>query len=526
MDCDYLIVGAGAAGCVLANRLSADRSNRVVLLEAGGSDLVDDVEMPFGQRNVVGNPATDWCFMAEPDPTRDGRVDMWPVGKVLGGSTSINGLVWIRGQRRDYDAWAESGATGWDYESLLPYFRRSESFEGGADEFRGGEGPVSVSRLRTPHELVDVFVAAGVEAGFRSNHDPNGADPEGFAPVQTNQREGRRETAARAYLAPVLDRPNLQVRTGVEVNRLLLEGERCAGAATSGGELRASREVVLAAGAIMSPKLLMLSGIGPRSELAGLGIDVAVDAEGVGRNLQEHPITFVSFFVNVPTLNTMLLGDPDGCVEEWRRSGTGAMTSPVAQGYAFLRSDPSLDRPDVQFHFTPIGFDFGPDGLALHERPACMIAANLCRPNARGTVTLRSPDPADPPRISHELMGDADDVRRLAKGCEIAQRVFETEVFAPYLTDRQLPPAPRGTAEEWAAYERATAGLAYHPSGTCRMGSDAEAVVDPSLRVRGVSGLRVVDASVMPRIVSANTNATVIAIGERASDLILAGADS
>ncbi|MDE0667952.1 MAG: GMC family oxidoreductase N-terminal domain-containing protein [bacterium] len=526
MECDYLIVGAGAAGCVLANRLSADPSNRVLLVEAGGSDLTPNVEMPFGQRNVVGNPATDWCVMAEPDPTRDGRVDLWPVGKVLGGGTSINGLVWIRGQRQDYDGWAELGATGWDYESLLRYFRRSESFEGGPDEYRGGAGPVRVSRLRTQHELVDVFVAAGVEAGFGANADPNGADPEGFAPVQTNQREGWRETAARAYLAPVLHRPNLEVRTGVEVSRLLLEGERCAGAVTSGGELRASREVLLSAGAIMSPKLLMLSGIGPRSELAGLGIDVVVEAEGVGRNLQEHPITFVSFFVNVPTLNSMLLEDPEGCAAEWRRAGTGAMTSPVAQAYAFFRSDPSLERPDLQFHFTPVGFDFGPDGLELHERPACMIAANLCRPNARGSVTLRSADPSDPPRISHDLMGDADDVARLAKGCEIAQRVFETEAFAPYLLEQQLPPAPPADSDGWAAYARATAGLAYHPSGTCRMGSDDGAVVDPSLRVRGIAGLRVVDASVMPRIVSANTNATVIAIGERASDLILAGDDS
>ena len=522
---DYIIVGAGSAGCAVANRLSADRDTRVLLLEAGGVDRSLYVRMPAAIIRAIGNPRLDWCYQAEPDPSRNGRVDLWPAGKTLGGSSSINGMLYVRGAADDFDRWAAEGCFGWSYADVLPFFRRMESTPLGDGRFRGRTGPVRTAALRTTHPLAHTFVQAAVEAGLTLNEDYNGAAQEGVAYTEVNQQRGRRYNAARAYLRPVRKRRNLSIRTHSACRRLLFENGRCTGVEyRKGGRLHraeAKREVILCAGAIASPKLLMLSGIGPAGQLRDAGIDVVRDLPGVGANLQEHPEGMVGIDVNVPTYNTeinswkiVLHG------LNWLLFGRGPATSPYPHAVAFIRSAPGEPRPDIQVQLGPYAFSFSEEGVIPYDRPAISAAINVSYPRSRGSIRLRSADPDAPPVISHALL-DGDDMDRLIAGCRQVREILNGPAFAPYRIGERLPGPVVQSGDEWRDYLRRTAFLGYHPVGTCRMGTDGLAVTRPDLSVRGVDALRVADASVMPSLTSGNTNATAMMIGERAADFIL-----
>lgn len=526
MTCDYIIVGGGSAGCVLANRLSADPQRRVVLLEAGGSDWSPVIRIPAGEMMAIMSPKYNWQYMAEPDASRGGRADMWPAGRVLGGGSSINGMMYVRGNRFDYDQWASLGATGWDYDGVLPYFNRAERNENGGSAFRGGDGPLWVSNSRITNPLTAAFIAAGQEAGIPYNPDVNGEEQEGIGPVQATQKNGWRHSSARAYLHPVRNRPNLKIITGAEVTRILIEDRRAVGVEFRRGnnveQLRTSGEVILSAGAIASPKILMLSGIGPAGHLAEMGIAPVLDLPGVGQNLQEHPGVMMSEHVSIPTLN-MEIG-PLKMVRhglDFILRGRGPGTAAIGHAVAFVRISEDAPAPEVQISYTPIAYEFNEKGLSLYRRAAIGIAVNVCRPESRGTLTLRSPHSGDQPVISHELLGSDKDMKLMVEGCRLTRRILESPSFARYSEGERLPGDAVQSDDEWESFIRRDAFLMYHPVGTCKMGNDPMAVVDPELRVRGVEGLRVADASIMPVVPSANTNAPAIMVGEKASDIIL-----
>jgi choline dehydrogenase len=527
---DYIVVGGGSAGCVIASRLSEDPGCRVALVEAGGSAFRPQVLVPGLSTRLMGNPRWDWCYMAEPDASRGGRVDVWPAGKVLGGGSSINGMVYLRGHRDDYDEWARRGADGWSYRDCLPYFIKCETNGRFRDEWHGRSGPLHVNDLRIDHPLNPLLLEACANAGLKRNDDVNGAEQEGVGRMQTNQRGGMRHSTARAYLGPAARRSNLTVITGALARRIRIEGGRATGVAIErngvAAELRAAREVIVCAGAMASPKLLMLSGIGPRAELERLGIACLHDAPGVGANLQEHPGIIVDFEMRVPTLNRI-------ANSRWRYAlaalqyatlQRGPASSPIAHVVGFFKTDPSLARPDLQLHFAPFGYEFESDQIRIARTNRVGVAINVCRPETRGRIRLRSADPAAPPVIEHELLGSRDDVARLVAGGRIVQRVFATEPLAS-ICEGPINPGPEVTDDAgWEAFLRQRGFLMYHPVGTCRMGRDADAVVDPTLRVHGVAGLRVADASVMPTVPAANTNGPTIMLAEKAADLIRAGA--
>ena len=519
------MVGAGSAGCAVASRLSADPGARVLLLEAGGLDRSLYIRMPAAIIRAIGNPRLDWCYQAEPDPSRNGRIDLWPAGKTLGGSSSINGMLYVRGAAGDFDRWAAEGCSGWNYADVLPFFKQMESSPLGDDRYRGRSGPVRTALLRSTHPLAHTFVQAAVEDGLALNDDYNGATQEGVAYTEVNQQRGRRYNAACAYLHPVRNRGNLTVRTRSECRRLLIENGRCTGVEyRRGGSLHraeAGREVILCAGAIASPRLLMLSGIGPAGQLREAGIDVVRDLPGVGANLQEHPEGMVGIDVNVSTYNTeinswkiVLHG------LNWLLFGRGPATSPYPHAVAFIRSTPDQPRPDIQVQLGPYAFSFSEEGVIPYHRPAISAAINVSHPRSRGSVRLRSADPEAPPVISHALLADDDDMERLIKGCRKVREILNGPAFTPYRIGERLPGPEVQSGDEWRDYLRRTAFLGYHPVGTCKMGSDALAVTQPDLTVRGVEGLRVADASVMPSLTSGNTNATAMMIGERAADFV------
>ena len=528
MQYDYVVVGSGSSGSVVAARLSEDGRCRVLVLEAGGSDRTLRVLMPgWSQLNAYGDPRLDWRFKAEPDPTRGGQRDYMPRGKVLGGTSSINAMSYVRGSREDFDEWAALGCKGWDFESVVPYFRKSETFEGGAGPYRGDRGPLSVSYLRSRHPISEAFLEACVNAGMPRLEDYNAPPAEGVDYVQATQRRGWRHSAYRAYLWPARGRANLEIRTHAHARRVLFDGKRATGVEyTRDGRterVRAARAVVSSAGAFGSPQLLMLSGIGPAQHLRALGLPVVHELPGVGENFQDHAGTGHTVRVNRSTYNVqtrpwhyLVFG------LQWLIAGRGPASTPMAQVAGVRHSDHDGVRSRVQYLFTPGGYELGESGPKMLDRAAVSGFVNVHRPYSAGRVRLRSPDPLDAPAIHPNLLEDERDVETLRVGHKFLRGVFATEPLHRYVVEELSPGAKVQSDDEWRAFIRETAIGVYHPAGTCRMGHDRDAVVDDRLRVHGVDGLYVVDASIMPFVVSANLNGNCIMIGEKASDMIRA----
>jgi len=520
---DFLIVGGGSAGCVLANRLSEDGRSKVVLLEAGGDGDSYFIRMPAFAAKLIGNPAYDWLYQTEPDPSIGGRQLFWSSGKMLGGGSGINGMVYIRGSRHDYDGWAAMGCAGWGWNDVLPYFKKSEDFDGPMSENHGKGGPLSVEQLRIKHPLADVFVQACREIGLREVEDYSSGDVDGAFINYLTQTSGERCSSARANLNMARRRDNLCLVTGAVADSILIEQGRAVGVRYrhqgAVHELRCRGEVILSAGAIQSPALLMRSGIGPAEHLQGLGIQVMRDVPEAGRNLQEHASFPISYFVDVPTYNAMQkpwqLADH---LVRYAVARRGMMTTAPVHAMAFLRSSPELAHPDIKLQFGPYCYDL--EKRSMHERPGVSVFTNVSPPRSRGEIRLRSADPVDAPVIDHRLFGDAADMAAIIRGLKGVEQIFKAPALARHVRGRNIPAEKPRSDDEWADQVRAFAGVGYHPVGTCRMGGDGASVVDPELRVRGISGLRVIDASIMPQMPAANTNAPSIMIGEKGADLV------
>jgi choline dehydrogenase len=531
---DHVIVGAGTAGCLLANRLSADPARRVLLLEAGGKDDYAWIHIPVGYLYCIGNPRTDWLYFTEPDPGLNGRRLRYPRGKVLGGSSSINGMIYMRGQRRDYDGWAETtGDPGWRWDQLLPLFRRHEDHWRGADDLHGSGGEWRVERQRLSWEILDAFAAAARESGIPASGDFNRGDNEGVGYFEVNQKRGVRWNAAKAFLRPVAGRPNLAVRTGVLADRLLLEGGRVAGVEVLAGgvrqAIRVAGELILAAGAVHTPPLLQRSGIGPAPLLQSLGIPVVHALPGVGENLQDHlQIRAVFAVEGVRTLNTLAnswLGKAR-IAAEYALTRSGPMSMAPSQLGCFTRSSPAYRWPNLEYHVQPLSLDAF--GEPLHRYDAFTASVCNLNPTSRGHVRIRSVEPQAPPAILANYLSTAEDRQVAADSLRLTRRIAAMPALAKY-RPREVKPGPQFQSDDALARLAGDIGTTiFHPVGTCRMGraDDPLAVVDPQLRLRGVAGLRIADASVMPSITSGNTNAPTLAIAERAADLVLAAGKS
>jgi choline dehydrogenase len=514
---DYVIVGAGSAGCVLANRLSTDPSVSVALVEAGPRDRKLEIKLPAAFPKLF-HTKYDWDLNTTSQPELKARELYWPRGKTLGGSSSLNAQMWVRGSRADYDTWG-SQANGWSYEEVLPYFKRSEHRNGSN---RGGVygvgGPLWIEELRDPNPLRDAFLKACAEKGMVALDELNDSGTDGFAPTPVTQRRGRRWSAADGYLRPALKRPNLTLFLESMTQRVILEGTRAVGieyrdSAGALGRLKATREVILCAGAVHSPALLQLSGIGPEDVLQAAGVPVRIASPDVGRNLQDHLSVAVIMYSREDI--TLLNAEKPIHLINFLARRRGMLTSNVGEAVAFLRSDPALTRPDLEFIFAPVPFmNHGQDEPPGH---GVTIGVVLLQPESRGTITIRSADPSVAPAIEPNYLHEPADLRRLITGVELAQALFATKALDAHVSRPMMPTESETDLEE---YVRAHAETLYHPSGTCRMGEDVESVVDAEVRVRGVDGLRVVDASVMPTIIRGHTHAPTVMIAERAADLI------
>ena len=523
---DYVIVGAGTAGCVLANRLSADPDASVLLLEAGGKDDYFWIDIPVGYLYTIGNPRTDWCYRIEPDPGLNGRTILYARGRVLGGCSSINAMIYMRGQRSDYDHWASLGNRGWGWDDVLPVFMRSEDYQHGADECHGVGGEMRVEERRVSWEILDAWRDAAEECGIPKIAEFNRGDNFGNAYFQMNQRAGRRWSGTKAYLRPVMHRPNLTVRTGAQVRRITVEpgdaGPRATGLELVTGErLSVRREVILAAGAVGSPQILQLSGIGPGSLLQAQGIGVVHDLPGVGENLHDHlQIRNIYKVKNTVTLNVRVnsLFGKAAMGLEYLLFKTGPLTMPPSQLGAFARSDPSRASANMEWHVQPLSLD--KFGDPLHRFNAITPSVANLQPTSRGHVRIKDPDPLQAPAITLNYLSTDEDLRVAVAGLRFTRRIMAAKALARFEPEEWKPGPGVESDEALADAARDLGTTIFHPVGTCRMGSDPLAVVDDRLAVHGVRGLRVIDASVMPRITSGNTNAPTVMIAEKGAEFV------
>ena len=526
---DYIIVGAGSAGCVLANRLTASGRHRVLLLEAGGRDRNIWIHIPLGYGKLFSNPKVNWLYSTEPEPELNNRRVIQPRGKVLGGSSSINGLLYIRGQHEDYDHWRQLGNAGWAFADVLPYFRRAEDQERGGDDLHGVGGHLKVSDVCEPHPLCEAFIAAAQQSGFPRNDDFNGPTQEGAGYFQLTARNGRRWSTAVGYLKEARRRPNLAVVPNALATRVVFSGRRAIGVEYRQGETthtaHANAEVIVSGGAFNSPQLLQLSGLGPAKILRELGIGVVADMPGVGADLQDHLQIRMLYRCTEPiTMNDV--------INHWRHryaaglryllSRKGLLTIGAGYAGAFLRTRPDLATPDVQFHFLIFSADAA--GATLHPFPGFMASVCQLRPDSRGFVRVKSSDPSVPPAIQPRYLSARTDCDCVTDGMKLLRRVMNQPVMRKYIAEERAPGPNCASDAELLAFARETGTTVYHPTSTCRMGSDPNAVVDERLRVRGLERLRVIDASIMPTVVSGNTNAAAVMIGEKGADMVLADA--
>ncbi|WP_404941450.1 GMC family oxidoreductase [Pseudomonas danubii] len=524
---DYIVVGAGPAGCLLANRLSANPQHRVLLLEAGGRDNYPWIHIPVGYLFCIGNPRTDWCFKTEAEPGLQGRSLSYPRGKVLGGCSSINGMIYMRGQAADYDGWAAEGNPGWSWNEVLPLFKKSENHFAGGSELHGAAGEWRVERQRLSWPILDAFRTAAQQSGIRNIDDFNGGDNEGCGYFQVNQKAGVRWNAAKAFLKPIANRPNLVVLTDVEVQRLILEdGRATAVRAISQGRqqtFKARREIILCAGSVGSPSILQRSGIGPSALLQRLGIGVSHDLPGVGGNLQDHlQLRLIYKLENARTLNQIAgsLWGKMGMGLRYLYDRSGPLSMAPSQLGAFARSGPEQTSANLEYHVQPLSLERF--GEPLHSFPA--FTASVCdlRPQSRGRIEIRSVEPGDAPLIQPNYLSHPEDLRVAADAIRLTRRIVGAPALQPFRPSEYLP-GPQLQSEEQLHEAAARIGTTiFHPVGTCRMGNDAQAVVDAQLRVHGIPGLRIADASIMPRITSGNTCSPTLMIAEKAAELILA----
>ncbi|SDT51112.1 choline dehydrogenase [Bradyrhizobium canariense] len=523
---DYVIIGAGSAGCVLANRLSADGKSSVLLLEAGPEDTNLWIHVPLGYGKLFKEKTVNWMYQTEPEPGLDGRTVFQPRGKVLGGSSSINGLLYVRGQHQDYDRWRQRGNAGWGYDDVLPYFKKAEDQQRGPSEFHGAGGPLPVSDWRHADPLSEAFVVAAAETGIPTNPDFNGATQEGAGFFQTTTQRGRRASTAFSYLRPARNRSNLHVETSAQAQRILFEGRRARAVEFRQGSTvktaRARKEILVSSGAYNSPQLLQLSGVGPAELLQKHGIGVVLDAPGVGNDLQDHmQVRIVMRCSQKITLND-IVNNPVRRVLAGARYAAfrkGPLTIAAGTSGAFFKTNPRLATPDIQIHFLPFSTD--KMGEKLHAFPGFTASVCQLRPESRGSLRIKSADPAVQPEIRINYLATEADRTANVEGLKILRKILHAPALKPYVVD-EFDPGPKvSTDEELLSYCRQRGSTIYHPTSTCRMGNDPLAVVDQRLRVRGIEGLRVVDGSIMPDLVSGNTNAPIIMIAEKASDMIL-----